>query len=209
MVCTLRCAEGSVWRTLPSPRDSGSVSHLTQDSACPPQFAQKKRESGTPAALRPGLTAPPPLRGSISDRAHHTSALNLWPFRGSRPFRGSICADAFCSTKRRTVVTAKGAPPRGCYETLSSLRDSENFPAVPSTPPAHPGCGSVLGLDIPCLRHSDSCNMFHRRNKEQSFVASHGCCAAPRSGPSFSAGSERRALAQFCRRQRTADPSSP
>ena len=167
-------------RSLPSPRDSGSISHLTQDSACPPQFALQKRESGTPAALRPGLTAPPPRRGSI-------------------------CADAFCSTKRRTVVTAKGAPPRGCYETLSSLRDLENFPTCTQ----HSAFGYVLGLDIPCLRHSDSCNMFHRRNKEQSFVASHGCCAAPRSGPSFSAGSERRALAQFCRRQRTADPSSP
>ncbi len=37
----------------------------TQDSAPPPQFAQKRCELGAPDALRPGLTAPPRLRGSI------------------------------------------------------------------------------------------------------------------------------------------------
>jgi len=170
-----------VGRSLSSPRDSGSVSHLTQDSACPPQFALQKRESGTPAALRPGLTAQPPLRGSISDRAHHASAPSLWSFRGSRPFGARFVPVRSAPPSEETFSRQTGheAVTKPCRR-YATRRIFPPYPALRLPTPIRateariggPGCGSVLGLDIPCLRHSDSCNMFHRRNKEQSFVAS-------------------------------------
>jgi tetratricopeptide (TPR) repeat protein len=55
-------------KTVASLRDSVTFSRATQDSAPPPQLAQKRRELGTPVSLHPGLTALPPLRGSSSAR---------------------------------------------------------------------------------------------------------------------------------------------
>ena len=55
------------------------INYLTNPGLhSPPQFAQRRRELETPASLRPGLRAGPPLRGSIFVR--FTSRLRMPKF---------------------------------------------------------------------------------------------------------------------------------
>ncbi len=55
---------------------------------------------------------------------------------------------------------------RGCYETVPSLRDSENF----SHCTQHSAFGSVLGYHDSAPTALGSYGLFHRCDNEQSFV---------------------------------------